>query len=187
MKGECLATAHWHALVGEGRDTCRLIREPDGFLLIGHTRLYDQMGESRLEYVVRCDPGFVTIDADVTGLCKGAPVAWKLTRTAEGWQVNGEPVPGSEACIDIDLGFTPATNLLPLRRLAGTLSSPTRVDAVWLRWPEGRVEVLEQRYHRIDATQVGYRSQDYDAVLAVDPSGFVTRYPGGWEGTVDAP
>ncbi len=34
------------------------------------------------------------------------------------WRVNDAAVPAVAGCIDLDLGFSPATNLLPIRRAA---------------------------------------------------------------------
>ena len=34
-----------------------------------------------------------------------------------GWEVNGNPAPHLTSCSDIDLGGTPATNTVPIRRL----------------------------------------------------------------------
>ena len=33
------------------------------------------------------------------------------------WKLNDVPVPELAHCVDLDLGFTPATNLMQLRRL----------------------------------------------------------------------
>jgi hypothetical protein len=34
------------------------------------------------------------------------------------WRLNDLEISGLDECVDLDLGFTPATNLLPIRRLA---------------------------------------------------------------------
>ena len=55
-------------------------------------------------------------------------------RSAAGvWTLDGAAVSGLEACVDLDLGFTPATNLLQIRRLALALGS----IATRRRFPSG--------------------------------------------------
>ncbi len=61
-------------------------------------------------------------------------------------------------CIDIDLGFTPATNVLPIRRLDLAPGQDGRVRSAWLSWPERRLQPLEQGYRRIGASTYAYVS-----------------------------
>nr|WP_281070707.1 putative glycolipid-binding domain-containing protein [Oceaniglobus trochenteri] len=181
-----MATANWRRLDGQGDDKCRLVAEPEGYMLIGHARFVQAGVNAALDYVVRCDRHWHTTGADVTGTFGASALGWRFQRNGA-WTVNGTAVPGTDDCIDIDLGFTPATNLLPLRRLEATLDQPQAVTALWLSWPAGRVQPLSQRYHRIDAQTLRYGAPGFDADLVAHPSGFVTHYPTGWDGTVDAP
>lgn len=186
MKGTVKARATWDALDRPGGDTCRLIAEPDGWMLVGHAWFRDDGIDARLDYVVRCDRDWLSHSADVTGTVSGEAVGWRLCRDAEGWRLNGASVANSAGCHDVDLGFTPATNLLPVRRLGLQDGVAHRAEAVWLRVPEGRAEVLRQSYEREDHRHVRYRSPGYETRLEMHPSGFVTHYPDGWRGDVDA-
>ncbi|WP_102110355.1 putative glycolipid-binding domain-containing protein [Oceaniglobus roseus] len=187
MKGEVKAVARWTRLDGAGDDTCKLVREPEGWMLLGHARFTEGGSETRLDYLVRCDRDWLSQSADVTGTRGGVAVGWRLAKSPEGWQVNGRSIADSAQCHDVDLGFTPATNLLPVRRLGLMAGHPQEVAALWLRWPEARAEVLEQTYARRDHRTVDYASPGFAAALEIHPSGFVTAYPGGWEGEVHAP
>lgn len=86
-------------------------------------------------------------------------------------------------CIDLDLNFSPSTNLLPIRRLSLAVAERATVRAAWLRFPSFRLEPLEQIYHRIDATTYRYESAGgrFVAELKVNATGFVTRYGDLWE------
>jgi hypothetical protein len=88
------------------------------------------------------------------------------------------PVAG---CIDIDLNFSPSTNLLPIRRLGLQVGEEASVRAAWLRFPSFRLEPLEQSYTRRETTYV-YRNQDsgFTADLRVSPNGMVLDYEGLW-------
>ena len=114
---------------------------------------------------------------------RGAPVALKLTRDSGGaWQANGALVPSVDGCVDVDLGFSPSTNLLPIRRLHLAVGESAAVRAAWVRFPALTVEVLEQTYTRTgDATYV-YESAGgaFRRELSVNPDGFILDYPGLW-------
>jgi uncharacterized protein len=88
-------------------------------------------------------------------------------------------VPGLEHCVDLDFGFTPATNLLPLRRLALDPGDAADAPAAWLNVVTGVLEPLPQRYEHRAAGTYWYEapSVGYSALLEVEPTGFVSRYP----------
>ena len=180
-----VTTAHWRRLDCEGTDRCTLARADHGWMLNGLAQ-WGGPEEGELIYAVRSAPGWETLSADVTGQVAGRTVALKLVRDAGLWTMNGVPQPDLSGCVDVDLSFTPATNLLPLRRL--TLGDvPVPVHAAWLMPDLRRLALLSQSYGRGGgADEVIYSSPRFEACLRVHPSGFVTHYPGLWEGWVDA-
>jgi hypothetical protein len=99
------------------------------------------------------------------------------------WALNGTEQPQVAGCLDVDLNFTPATNLIAIRRLTLQIGDRSEAPAAWLRFPELVLERLEQHYHRVTLDQYDYRAPgvDYAATLRVSEIGFVTRYPGLWE------
>src|SRR5690606_5431759 len=99
------------------------------------------------------------------------------------WSLNGEPCPSVAGCIDIDLGFTPATNLLPIRRLALAVGQQAEVRAAWLPFPALALEPLPQLYRRQAEHTYHYESNggSFVRTLEVDDVGLVVRYPGLWE------
>jgi hypothetical protein len=96
--------------------------------------------------------------------------------------VNGAPAPELTGLVDLDLGFTPATNLLPLRRLALEPGAAADTEAAWLDDATWTFSRLPQRYERRSANEYWYESPTagYAALLTVTPEGFVTDYPGLW-------
>ncbi|TDK51076.1 putative glycolipid-binding domain-containing protein [Antarcticimicrobium luteum] len=183
MPGRALAMAHWRRLDGEGTDRCTLARAENGWLLTGQVHWQEGGEESSLLYTVRCGPDWATLSADIAGERAGAPVALRILSGPQGWRMNGVEQPGTAGCTDIDLSFTPATNLLPLRRLMP--EGPVPVRAAWLVPGLDRLAPLEQSYCPQEDGSVAYTSANFEARLEVHPSGFVTRYPGLWEGWVD--
>jgi uncharacterized protein len=90
---------------------------------------------------------------------------------------------GLDGCLDLDFGFTPATNALQLRRVALRLSEVAEVPVAWLDVPAGTLTRLDRRYHRTADEAYAYEAPrfDYRAVLEVAPSGFARHYPELWE------
>jgi hypothetical protein len=90
--------------------------------------------------------------------------------------------PSVTGCIDLDLNFSPSTNLLPIRRLNLAVGDEAQVRAAWLRFPSFELEPLFQTYRRIDESTYRYLSSTgFAADLEVSSVGFVTNYPGIWE------
>ena len=182
MTGQTDITAQWRALDRDGEDKCRLVRhENDGWMLIGHARFRDARGWAAIDYVVRLAPDWRTTSADITGDHAGEAVALRLTRDGAAWRMNDVPQPQVTGAEDIDLGFTPATNLMPLRRLPEVGRLQTR--AAWLRLPGPKLDLLTQSYTRERGGLVHYIAQEtaFETHLQTDAHGFVTLYPGLWD------
>jgi hypothetical protein len=99
--------------------------------------------------------------------------------SARRWKLDGAACPEIADCIDLDLNFSPSTNLLPIRRLNLVIGEEAKVRAAWLRFPSFALEPLEQLYRRIDALTYRYESAGgkFVADLHVNSAGFVTGYP----------
>ncbi|VAW05361.1 hypothetical protein MNBD_ALPHA07-487 [hydrothermal vent metagenome] len=187
MSGKTIATCTWRALGWDGDDTCRLARVDQGWLLIGHARFRDDLGYAALDYTLRCDHDWHTISADVAGLHGDLEVRIRITHGPEGWILNGAVQPDVDAADDIDLSFTPATNLMPLRRLRASGHFDIRLRAAWLRYPQAVLHPLDQTYGVLkEAGEISYASAQtgFATTLEVDETGFVTLYPGLWQGEV---
>jgi hypothetical protein len=176
----------WRRLDVAGHDAARLSLGAVGPELEGMAVFHDDGGPSALRYRVRCDQQWRTTDAEVDGWRNDRAVALRITRDAAGsWTLNGRAVSSVQGCVDLDLSFTPATNLLPLRRLRLAPGAATAVRSAWLAWPAAALEPLPQRYARQPTGLYTYEAELPDgsvfaADLAVDAVGWVTHYPGLW-------
>jgi hypothetical protein len=93
------------------------------------------------------------------------------------WEVNGSAAPHLDGCGDVDLGWTPATNTVPIRRLDLEIGDTATIVASWVRFPELDVIANEQQYTRLAPDRWRYRSGDYDFELVTDAaSGMVLAY-----------
>lgn len=187
MTGQTIATAHWRALDRDGEDTCRLSRVDHGWLLVGHARFRDADGFAALDYVLRCDFDWHTLGADIAGKHGPRGISLRLECDAGQWTLNDAAQPQVTGALDVDLAFTPATNLMPLKRLMRHPGSALKTRAAWLRYPNCDLRPLDQTYDKgTSAELVSYSAEQtgYATQLCIDPSGFVTLYPGLWEGEV---
>jgi hypothetical protein len=101
-----------------------------------------------------------------------------LSLAADGrWTLDGSPAPQLLGCRDVDLGWTPATNTVPIRRLGLAIGETAQITAAWIRFPELDVVPSEQRYTRLAGDRWRYQSEEYDFELGTDErTGLVLRY-----------
>jgi uncharacterized protein len=91
----------------------------------------------------------------VHGWVSTRPLDFRIARSEAGiWTLNGQVVPHLDECVDLDFGFTPATNLFQLRRVALQVGEAADVLVAWLDVPVGTLDTLHQRYER--RTAEGY-------------------------------
>jgi uncharacterized protein len=172
----------WRRCDLPGHDSAALVQTAGGWELRGTSVFLDETATCRLDYRVRCDAGWRTTDAIVRGWRGQDPINADIAVDANGaWRFNGNPAPQVEGCVDIDLSFTPATNLIPMRRLA-IADVDTDASAAWFTFPTPGLERLDQIYRRIDTARYAYRAPrlNFSAVLTTHASGFVTRYGDLW-------
>jgi hypothetical protein len=105
------------------------------------------------------------------------------------WWRNGQELPELNGLTDIDLGFTPSTNTLPIRRCALDPGDSIDVTAVWVRFPDLVILTLPQRYTRVDARKYRYESRggEFTAELEVDDAGLVVTYDKYWQRIAEYP
>jgi uncharacterized protein len=120
---------------------------------------------------------------------------WRVTATEQGnldaaLLAAGHPraaLPGSEEpvklakALDVDLGFTPLTNTLPIRRLGLLNAAPgtgRTVEVAWVLVPSLEVVDAVQTYQVLEGLRFRFTSGDFTADLDVDEQGYVRHYPG---------
>jgi uncharacterized protein len=181
---EVAATFFWRRLDQPGHDACRLVALEAGWQLCGAAVFREARRTCALRYDVIADQAFRTRRARVAGWAGRHAVDLRVRAAARGrWHVNGAPQPELEGCLDIDLGFTPATNLLAIRRLGLKVGEHAEAPAAWLAFPALRLRTLPQRYERTAGHQYAYQapSVGYSGTLQVSRDGAVTHYPGLFE------
>jgi hypothetical protein len=127
-----VASALWRRLDTPGHDACRLEQGATGWALDGAAVFSEDGSPAQLAYRIACDLAWRTQHGEVRGWLGGRAVEFSVSRTSEGlWTLNGVLVPRLEGCVDLDLGFTPATNLTQIRRSALAVGQAAHVPVAW--------------------------------------------------------
>jgi len=174
----------WRRLDLPGHEIATLEEIASGWQLSGTALFVYEQLPCRMDYLVSCDIAWRTTAAHVVGVVGETRIDLRVSVDAERrWQANGVACAVVEGCLDIDLGFSPSTNLLPIRRLALTVGEKAGVTAAWLPFPSLEFERLPQVYRREGDLTYRYESGGgaFVRALDVDAAGFVTSYPGLWQ------
>ena len=175
----------WRRLDVPGHDAASLQMDGDGAVLSGMAAFHEG-APTALAYVVHADPEWKTTEGHVWGWRGPDAIDLRLHRDSAGsWTLNDELCAEVQGCMDLDLSFTPATNLLPLRRLSLGIGRSAEVRSAWLEWPEVRLTPLVQRYARRTEIEYDYESdmpggELFRSTLLVQPDGWVLDYGGLW-------
>lgn len=173
----------WRRVGEPGLDGARFATDVEGPRIDGTALFLHAEHPVRLEYTVACDARWRTLRAHVRGDVGGRAIEHEILRDGGAWTLDGVRQPAVEGALDVDLAFTPATNTLPVRRLALGIGRREDVRAAWLRFPELDLVPLDQSYTRTSARTYHYESDGGAFVrdLELDDDGVVVRYPGLWE------
>jgi hypothetical protein len=178
-----IETILWQGFLLPGHEICRLSSLDSGWQLEGMAVFSHDQQPCQLEYRVLTDPVWQTVSAKIRGWPGNSEMDIQLASDkAHAWWLNGVACPEVAGCIDVDLNFSPSTNMLPIRRLALAVGQTASIQVAWLRFPSFTLETLAQQYTRMDETTYHYESAggQFIADLQVNSSGFVTDYPDLW-------
>lgn len=174
----------WAAWEGQGVEHCHFSVSQDGLTLNGVV-VGNRDGEYGARYLVRADAAGRTrhvyveyMDGSVLDVSADADARW-IDNTC------GEALPELQGCLDVDIGVTPATNALPIRRLKLSDGASAEIRVAYVPLPSQISEVFrprlaDQRYTRLGANLYRYHGlfRNFTAELAVDSNGMVLDYPG---------
>ena len=176
-------TILWRRLDEPGHEAARLSQSDTGYQLGGSAAFAHEGRPCRLDYVVACDVGWRTVSCRVTGWVGAQSIDVGITVDTGGrWWMNERECAAVAGCVDVDLNFSPSTNLLPIRRLDLSVGQAADVRAAWLRFPSFELQPFDQTYRRLAPATYRYASASgFEASLEVNDVGFVTRYADIWQ------
>ena len=186
----------WQGLWRPGAEWCELQWTEDGWRIAGLALTAVDGTPERVSYEVVLDTNWVTRHVRIEAQSGTARYARALRLDVsedQKWRVERDPKPVPEqprddlgmvrGLFDVDLGFSPSTNTLPIRRAAPAIGDSIDVSAVWVRFPELTIEPLPQRYTRLGERRYRYESAGgaFVAELEVDDLGLIVTYENGWQ------
>jgi hypothetical protein len=177
-----VATVLWQGVETGALDRCRLVAGPQGLRLSG-TVLTAEFGTPLdVRYLVEAGPDGRTRRVELELDAGAGAVRRVLVADGAGrwwWEGGGPDLVEVAGALDVDLTVTPATNTLPIRRLAGLeVGEAADLRMAWVQFPRLSVIPSAQRYERLAAERWRFSSGDFSAELLVDPEGLVLDYGG---------
>jgi hypothetical protein len=179
-----VAVVRWQAWEGRGLEHCVWKEDAQGVVLEGAVA-GARNGSYGGHYLVRADADFRTREVHVRYV--GGPSLHVESDGSGNWR----DVPGNRilsalrGCIDVDIGITPATNTLPIKRLKLKAQESRDIVVAYVPLPE---EVdgdflprrADQRYTCLTPDR-RYRYESlfraFTAELEIDEAGLVIDYP----------
>ncbi|KAG8155612.1 putative glycolipid-binding domain-containing protein [Burkholderia catarinensis] len=175
LRTRCVA---WQVVqTWQAAEWCRLVESRTGIDLSGSVVGAIDGTPFRIDYAIACGADWLTRSARVTRWVGTMPPQQRdIACDAGQWTIDGVDAPALAGATDIDLGFSPSTNTLPIRRLALAVGDSAVIRTAWLRFPDFDIVRGEQRYTHTAPHVYRYESGTYAADIAIDEAGLVTDY-----------
>lgn len=173
-----IAGAHavlWLRQDRQGNDACRFADAEGGYLIDGSSTDADW---TTLRYRIRARADGTTRRARIGVTSR----IFVLRAPDDTWVLNGKPVPEVTGAKDIDLGFTPATLTLPIRRLKLAVGDEAEILVARLDLENEALVPLRRIFRRTadDRYDCVTTETDTTSHLIVDAHGIVRNHSGRW-------
>jgi hypothetical protein len=176
----------WRRLDVPGLELCHAsLRAEDGGNAHGTMLLREEGAWAAFRWHIAWDAAWAAREVSVTSLAGEDERAIRLRADGAGaWRDDAGERPELAGCRDADLGASPFTNTLQLRRLALSPDESAEIEVAWLPLPELAVRRTRQRYTCLARAPSGaafWRFEDEAGTriegIRTDPDGLVTLYP----------
>jgi len=174
----------WKWVKGTGLERFELLRQTNGWTIRGTIVALGEQGAAEAAYTISCNAAWRTQSADISLRDTSGEHSLHLNVDEGRWFENGKEKKHLADCLDIDLGWSPSTNTIAIRRLnlpIGGRSGP--LTMAWVRFPELTIETLAQEYQHISERRYRYTSRGggFSTMIDVDDQGLVVDYEGVWK------
>jgi uncharacterized protein len=174
----------WRRVDHPGLELCDFQQSKTSISLNGLVLLTYSDRIYHIEYEIMCSPDWRTKSASIKGKAGTKSFDIRIEADLEKhWYYNDKRNVTVDGCTDIDLGFSPSTNILPIRRLHLLKRTTIKVTAAWIEFPSFKLKPLPQTYSKKSDRIVHYESASgkFQRDLEINSKGMVTKYPGLWE------
>jgi hypothetical protein len=178
------STVQWTDWSGRGLDRCLWSQNEEGASLEGVV-IGTREGEYGAHYLVRTDALFRTRELRFEYL--GGPRLHLVVDELGRWRdmLRDQPVPALDGCLDVDIGATPSTNTLPIRRLCLVEQASAKIEVAYVPLPsqigEEFLPTRAQQQYTCLASGRRYRYdgifRGFTAELEVDADLMILDYP----------
>lgn len=168
-------------------EDCTVSAGEDGFLIDGHLIVAQDGLPLSAHYQISCGPDWTAQRVTIEQSFDGTLRSLELKRSDGGWMIDGLRDARLDGCVEPDLGLTPSTNALAIRRLNLAIGQSAEINAAWVKFPALTVEPSLQRYERrgdVDYRYVNVAS-GFAAALTVDDLGLPVSYQAIWTRIAD--
>ncbi|HEY3149235.1 MAG TPA: putative glycolipid-binding domain-containing protein [Dongiaceae bacterium] len=166
---------------------CTVASRPGGVSIFGHIVTAHESQPLEVAYDIRCGADWAAQALNIEQACDGSTRRLRMARAESGWLIDGAPDPRLAGCAEPDIGLTPSTNALAIRRLGLAVGGAGDITAAWVKLPALTVEPSRQRYERLGPHDYRYTNLDsgFTAILTVDALALPVTYEGVWTRIAD--
>ena len=168
-------------------EECVVTAIPDGFGIAGHVMAAEDGVPLTVGYDILCDQAWSARSVTVDQTLGDVQRRLRLERAGDGWLIDGVRDPRLDGCAEPDLGVTPSTNALAIRRLDLAIGEAAEIRCAWIRFPALSVEPSLQRYERLGERDYRYTNvaSGFSALVAVDALALPVTYENIWTRIAD--
>ncbi len=168
-------------------EECVVTAAPRGFGIAGHVIAAQDGAPLIVHYDIDCGENWSARSVAIEQRLGDGQRRLRLERAGDGWLVDGARDARLDACAEPDLGVTPSTNALAIRRLDLAIGQAAEIRCAWVKFPALSVEPSLQRYERLGERDYRYTNvaSGFSALVAVDALALPVRYEGVWTRIAD--
>lgn len=138
-----------------------------------------------IRYVILTDNEWAPRDVGIHILGGEADVSLALAADGKGsWTLDNEPLTDFDGCLDIDLGFTPATKSITIKRLGLEPGDSRRIKALSVGFPGEPVGANSHSYTRLDEHRYLHIVAGHEEELVLNEAGLALAY-GPWRAVAE--
>ena len=168
-------------------EECVVTAAPDGFDIAGHIIAAEDGAPLIVRYDIGCDENWSARSVAIEQKLGDMQRRLRLERAGDGWLVDGARDARLDGCVEPDLGLTPSTNALAIRRLDLAIGEAAEIRCAWVKFPALSVEPSLQRYERLGERDYRYTNvaSGFTALVAVDVLALPVTYENIWTRIAD--
>src|SRR6476646_11298201 len=178
-----VCTGLWQWLQSPGLERFELVRSADELIFRGTILTLAGNSAAEAKYEIVCDRSFRSRRSNVSVRDATGERTLQIASESGRWYENGRENRTVAGALDIDLGWSPSTNTLPIKRLQLEIGQTSgEFIAAWVRFPELTLQPLSQEYLRLGDRKYRYSSRGgaFVAELFVDEHDLVLDYQDFW-------